>query len=221
MFRGTAGLRSRGLYLTIVGGRQEGTRPICNDIVFKSEAALRGPEGYIMAERESVWARRFIGAAIIQGAAAFVIAGVMIVLSIIGSPSASRIIAAGSAGTWMLVGFSGFLIVGVLGVGLSALFYHYIEVIRGQKYAGLANGLAWGHLILMNIGASAASWLLILAGHIGGSLLLQGLPTAEVHPHIVVYVLPITIFMGIGALGVLLGGIGYVIQWRKGSTAET
>ena len=169
-----------------------------------------------MVEGESVWARRFIGAAIIEGAAAFIIASMMLFLTLYGTPSASRIVAAGSAGTWMLVGFAGFLIVGVLGVGLSALFYHYIEVIRGQNYRGATNVLAWLHLVLMNVGAAGASWLLIYAGHIGGSLLLSGIPTAEIHPRLVVFVTPIAIFMGLGALGVLLGGIGYMIQWRKG-----
>lgn len=166
-----------------------------------------------MAPTESKWARRFIGAAIIQGGAAFVIASAMIFLVLYGNPSASRIVAAGSAGTWMLVGFSGFLLVGVLGVGLSALFYHYIEVVLGKPYRGVMNALAWAHLVLMSVGAAGASWLLILAGHIGGSLLLSGTPAAEVHPNIVGYVLPIAGFMAVGALGVLLGGIGYVRMW--------
>jgi len=162
---------------------------------------------------ESVWARRFIGVAIIQGAAAFVIAALMLVLTLFGASfgitSPSRIVASGSAGTWMFVGFSGFLIVGVLGVGLSALFYHYIEVVRGQRYDG--------NLILMNVGASGASWLFIVAGHVGGAAQLAGIPQAQVHERIVTFVLPIAGFMAVGAIGVFLGGIGYVLKWRKGS----
>ncbi len=168
-------------------------------------------------EGESKWARRFIGAAIIQGAAAFVLGGILLYLAIFGSPAESKIIAAGSAGTWEFVGLTGYLTIGVLGVGLSALFYHYIEVIRGQPYRSAANVLAWLHLVLMSVGAAGASWLLILAGHIGGSLLLQGVTAADVHPQIVGYVVPIAAFMAIGALGGLCGGIGFVVQWRKGS----
>jgi hypothetical protein len=170
-----------------------------------------------MRNGESKWARRFIGAAIVEGAAAFVLGGILLYLAIFGSPPESKIIAAGSAGTWEFVGLSGFLMIGVLGVGLSALFYHYIEVIRGRPYRGVANSLAWLHLVLMNVGTAGAAWLLILAGHIGGSLLLQGVSPTNVHPQIVAYVLPIAAFMGIGALGGLIGGIGFVLQWRKGS----
>ncbi|OGS45620.1 MAG: hypothetical protein A3K66_06945 [Euryarchaeota archaeon RBG_16_67_27] len=170
---------------------------------------------------ESVWARRFIGVAIIQGAAAFVIAALMLVLTLFGASfgitSPSRIVASGSAGTWMFVGFSGFLIVGVLGVGLSALFYHYIEVVRGQRYDGNYKLLAWLHLILMNVGASGASWLFIVAGHVGGAAQLAGIPQAQVHERIVTFVLPIAGFMAVGAIGVFFGGIGYVLKWRKGS----
>ena len=172
-------------------------------------------------QHESVWARRFIGAAIIEGAAAFVIASAMLFLTLFGTSfgitSPSRIVAAGSAGTWMFVGFAGFLVVGVLGVELSALFYHYIEIVRGQRYEGKLNILAWLHLVLMSVGASGASWLFILAGHVGGGAQLAGQAIPDVHEKIVVYVLPITGFMAVGAAGVLFGGIGYLLQWRKGS----
>jgi len=72
----------------------------------------------------------------------------------------------------MLVGFAGYLLVGVLAVGVSALFYHYIEVTQNKPYTGLTSGLASAHLVLMNIGAIGAGWLLVYAGFIGGSHLL-------------------------------------------------
>jgi hypothetical protein len=160
---------------------------------------------------------------------AFALMVVLLFLAFFGeqSQSPSRIVAGGSAGTWLLVGFSGYLIVGVLAVGLSALFYHYIEVIRGQRYTGANQALAWAHLILLNVGALGGSWLMILAGYVGGSHLLssQTPPPAvygEVHEMIAGYILPIAAFMVIGVVGVLLGGLGYVRAWfGKGVTPST
>ena len=179
-------------------------------------------------QHESVWARRFVGAAIVQGALAFGLFVVLLYLGLFGARNEqpSRIVAGGSVGTWLLVGFTGYLIIGVLAVGLSALFYHYIEVVQGSKYTGLNQGLAWAHLVLLNVGALGASWLMMLAGFIGGSHLLssQTPPPAvygEVHARIEYLIGPIAGFMATGALGVLLGGIGYVRGWMGGrSTAS-
>lgn len=177
-----------------------------------------------MAEAESVWAKRFIGLAIVQGALALAIMVIFLSLNLFGAPGQqpSRIVAGGSVGTWLLVGFTGYLVVGVLAVGLSALFYHYLEVVRGNRYTGVNTGLAWAHLILLNVGAAGASWLMMLAGYTGGSHLLtsETPPPAvygEVHALIEWTILPIAIFIILGALGVLLGGLGYVRAWfRKG-----
>ncbi len=173
-----------------------------------------------MQENDSIWARRFIGAAVIQGALAFGLFAFLLYLGLFGAreQQPSRIIAGGSVGTWLLVGFAGYLIVGVLGVGLSALFYQYIEGVRNKHYGGLNAGLAWAHLVLLNVGAIGASWLMMLAGFTGGSHLLSSTtpPPAvysEVHTLIEGYVMPIAIFMGVGGLGVLLGGLGYFRAW--------
>jgi len=71
-----------------------------------------------------VWTRRFITAAIVQGAiivglTVFIIFGEISILE----PGVSRVIASGGAGTWFSLGYVMYIVVGVIGVAVSALFY--------------------------------------------------------------------------------------------------
>ena len=152
-----------------------------------------------------------------QGSLAFVLVAVFMWLNLFAESGQqpSRIVSGGSVGTWLLVGFSGYLIM-IVALGLSAFFYHYLETVRGRPYRnGLDRGLAWGHFILMNVGAIGATWLLMLAGYIGGShLLMSTTPPpavfAEVHALIEWTILPIGALILMTALGGLLGGLGYI-----------
>ncbi|MFQ5552528.1 MAG: hypothetical protein ACE5EW_02240 [Thermoplasmata archaeon] len=169
-----------------------------------------------MAGTESVWSRRFFGAAIVQGGLVFVTMAIFLWLNLTAEPGQqpSRIVAGGSVGTWLLVGFTGYLIL-VVAVGLSAFFYHYVEVLRGSRYKGLNTLFAWAHLLFLNVGAIGATWLMMYAGYIGGVHLLTSstLPPAvfgEVHALIEWTIYPIAGFILLGALGGLLGGLGYI-----------
>ena len=174
-----------------------------------------------MASTESVgkWTTRFMYAAIAQGLAAFVITA-LIVLPIV-KPSPAQIIASGSAGTWLTVGYLSYLVVGVMGVAVTALFYHIIENGMHKAVTGVSSGLAWAHFALMNVGVAAATWMLMYAGFIGGSGLLPassgggGLNAGQVHPTIVGFVDPIGYAVIAVALGVLLGGIAFLLTIRK------
>lgn len=167
----------------------------------------------------SKWATRFVLAAIVQGGVAFVIMAYLLGLSVAGVP-VSRAVAGGGIATWLLVGFLGFLVVGVVAVAVTALFYDYIEVRRGAPYSGYREWLAWGHLILMNVGALAASVILIWVGLWGGVALQPvesggwGWNAGQVHTNIAAWSPePIAVFMALGALGILLGGVGFVTSW--------
>lgn len=179
-----------------------------------------------MEAEASVWARRFIGAALIQGAIMFVLTEILLYADFpfSGFVSPENIVAQGSAGTWFTVGFLGYLIVPVVGSGLSALFYHYIEVVMRHPYQGGIQYLAWGHLLIGNLVLGAALGLLMYGGYVGGSQLFA--PTLNcpsgstiavcVHDQILGPLVPIisTLFI-VGSLGPLLGGIGYAVQFRK------
>ena len=172
-------------------------------------------------ETPSKWTSRFLYAAIAQGFCAFVITA-LIVLPIV-NPTPSKIIAAGSAGTWLTVGYLAYITVGVVGVGVTALFYHLLESSLHKKMSPLANGLAWIHLILMNVGAAAATWMLMYAGFLGGAGLMAtssgggGLNAGQVHLIINPYVDPIGYAIIALGLGVFLGGIGFIMTLRSKS----
>ncbi|MDW7978169.1 MAG: hypothetical protein RMH74_05135 [Candidatus Caldarchaeum sp.] len=175
----------------------------------------------------SVWASRFIGAAILQGA----LATGMTLFWVFGQlglmrPEFSRVIAFGSAGNWFTVGYTTYLLVGVMGVAVTALFYHYIENVLGKPYKGLANIFAWLHLILMNVGVLGATWLMMVGGYLGGAAMLppavggRGWNATQVHVNIF-YGIPlgyptwIAAFIFVLAAGVILGGLGYILTWRS------
>ncbi len=179
--------------------------------------------------RTSKWASRFIAAAIAQGALATALTVYLVLgqLSFM-TPAFSKVIAGGGAGIWFTVGYATYLIVGVLAVAVTALFYHYIEAILRKTYTGAANLFAWLHLILMNVGVVGGTWLMMLGGYLGGAAMMSkesgglGWNVGQVHTNIF-YGIPfgypvwISAFILVLALGVLLGGLGYVLTWAKKS----
>jgi hypothetical protein len=185
-----------------------------------------------MADAGSVWARRFIGTALIQGLIMFGLTMVLLIVDIVafvspnsGLTSPESVIATGSAGTWFTIGYLGYLIVPVVGTGLSALFYHYIEVVMGHPYRGGLNTLAWAHLILGNVAIGLALGLLMYGGYFGGAAMVPvdlggGGQSAEwVHAHILGgLTAPISTLFLVGALGPLFGGIGYIRAFRRASS---
>src|SRR5580658_1745548 len=122
----------------------------------------------------SKWSNRFIWAAIIQGLAATLLTIPIVDPSV--KPAVAQIIAGGSAGTWFFVGYIMYIVVGILAVGLTALFYYNFEVSQGKPYKGISSRLAWVHLILMNTGAAAACFLLMYGGYFAAAGML---PTSE------------------------------------------
>jgi putative flippase GtrA len=172
---------------------------------------------------ESIWTRRFIRAAIIQGA---IIVGltVFLVLSQISilKPEVSRVIAAGGAGTWFMFGYLMYVIVGVIGVAVSAFFYYYLEKVIGINYSRstIAKIMAWIHLLLMNIGTATAMGLLMYVRYVGGAATLPkvvgggGLNGLQAHEILGPFVEPISAAILVLVAGVLAGGIGFLIIYR-------
>jgi hypothetical protein len=165
------------------------------------------------------WAGRFIWAAVLQGLLAVIVTILIIEpLSYFGINwyySPSKVIAGGSAGTWLFTGYISYLVVGVIAVAVTAVFYFYIEGVMGKVYGGLTNYLAWAHYILMNVGVAGAMFLMMWGGYMGGRGIAEGLTPYQVHvQYLGQLVDPIGAFIILAALGAVLGGLGFILRTR-------
>ncbi|HXW94279.1 MAG TPA: hypothetical protein VEJ19_01060 [Nitrososphaerales archaeon] len=169
------------------------------------------------------WAGRFIWAAVIQGLIA-VVATILIVepwtdLGIKAYLSPAMVIASNGAGTWMFTGYISYLVVGVVGTAVTALFYFYLEDIQGKVYKGFSNLLAWGHLLLMNVGVAGSMLIMIYQGYLAGAAALPvaegglGYSAGQIHVNILAWTVnPIGAFILLACVGAILGGLGYFLR---------
>lgn len=172
---------------------------------------------------QSKMAAYFIYAAIVQGGiAAFVTFlgayGNQIGLLPVG---VSRVIAGGGAGTWFTMGYLVYLIVGVVAMAVTSLFYFYIETVQGKKFKGATKALAWVHLVLGNVGVAAASLMAMYGGYVAAVAVmpttvggLGGEPSAA-HEVLVNFVTPLGVTIGLALLGFFAGGIAYLIAMQS------
>jgi hypothetical protein len=168
----------------------------------------------------SKWTTRFIWAAIIQGLGATLVT-IPIVLPTV-RPSVAMVIAAGDAGTWFTVGYILYIMVGVIAVGLTGLFYHHFEIAMNKPYVGVAKYLAWAHLILMNVGVAAVTAILMYGGYFAGAAMLApavgglGWTAGQVHVNILgPLVQPAGYALIATAAGVLAGGLGFAMAYFR------
>ncbi len=172
-------------------------------------------------ERQSVfkslnpWPVRFVAAAIVQGAAIVALTAMLVIGSaFFMKPDVARVIAGGGAGTWFTFGYLIYIIIGVIGVAVSALFYQLL----GTK---ISKVLGWMHLLLMNAGTTAAAGMMMYVGYMGGGAALpqavggSGFNPAQVHEIIAPFVEPIGASILVTLLGVLSGGVGYLVAYRR------
>ena len=171
---------------------------------------------------ESKWATRFVWAAIAQGALSALVTALLISTELgFMNPPVSVIISGTVVGVWIALGYLAYLITGVVGMAVTALFYQYLEVNLKSVYKGTAKSVAWLHLALSNVGVIGASWAVMYAGYLGGIAGLpttmggQGLSPVQVEQLIRAdFLLPITGFAGLSVLGIIFGGLGYILVYR-------
>lgn len=179
-----------------------------------------------MQNVQGKWAGRFIWAAVIQGLVATIITVLVLdpLQYLTGSAtyfSPARVIAGGGGGTWFFTGYISYLVVGVVAVAVTAIFYFYIEGVMGKLYSGLTNYLAWAHLVFMNLGVAGSMFLMMWGGYLAGWAAAPaasgggGLNPGQVHEQILGWLPePIGAFILLAALGALLGGLGYILRSR-------
>jgi hypothetical protein len=172
------------------------------------------------------WAGRFIWAAVIQGLIAVVatllIAEPLSYFNIDWYFNPAMVIASGGAGTWLFTGYISFVVVGVIGTAVTALFYFYLEGMTGRIYTGLRSYLAWGHLVLMNVGVAGSMILMMYGGYLGGwaaaPVSLGGLGYTDYQIHVNYlshFEEPIGALILVACIGAILGGLGYLLSERK------
>ena len=180
----------------------------------------------VMRTTQGKWAGRFIWAAIIQGlaftvATIFVLDPLQYFTGTADYYSPARVIASGGGGTWFFTGFVSWLVVGVIATAVTAIFYYYIEDVKGRAYRGFNNLLAWGHLLFMNVGIAGAMIIMTYQGYLAGVAAAPassgggGLTSGQIHEQILGWTTnPIGGLILLACIGALLGGLGYVLASR-------
>jgi len=175
----------------------------------------------------SKWSSRFIWAAVVQGLILTIVTVVIVEpLSYFNinwplNYSPSKVIAGGGGGTWMFTGYILYLVVGVVAIAVTAMFYFQIEGVMGKAYHGLTNYLAWGHYILLNVGVAGSMLLMIWGGYMAGYAAAPvasgglGYTGGQIHvAYLGQLVNPIGAFVLVAALGAILGGAGFILRSR-------
>jgi len=171
----------------------------------------------------SKWSTRFIWAAVAQGLVAAIVTLLIVepqsYLGINSYFNPGRIIASTGGGNWMFVGYILYLVVGVIGVAVTSLYYFYIEGILGKPYHGLTNLLAWGHYLFMNIGVAVSMLVMTYGGYIAGydgtPVAAGGLGYTDLQIHLTdLGRLEDWIggFVVLAVIGAFLGGLGYILR---------
>jgi hypothetical protein len=173
------------------------------------------------------WSSRFTWAAIIQGSVVAIFTAMLAIITattefpqrlvemMLASP------AIGFAEISALAGLGLYLVVGVIGTGLTAQFYQHFEVRMAKPYRGsVSNGLAWTHLVLMNVGAAAASVMMIYSGYMGDVAVSPGdmggldiTPKQAAEQILNPYIAPVSVMLLLMVAGAMAGGAGFLVNY--------
>ena len=166
------------------------------------------------------WVDRFIIAAIIQGGIITALALTVIVFQII-FPQVNIMqhlsLSFGGPAKWFFLGIIFYLII-VVAVAVTALFYYHIEMNLNRKFSPILKTLAWIHLIGMNVGGAGAMLYMTFAGLAGSgvlSLFTEGTLGKQDLAIMDSFIEPIGAFVGLLGIGVICGGITFVLAYRK------
>lgn len=175
-----------------------------------------------MENNQSVWADRFIKAAIIQGgiiaAMSLAIVGIQIAFTHVNIMQYLSLSFDGPA-KWFFLGIIFYLII-VVAVAVTALFYIHLEIHLKKKFSKTSNVLASIHLVGMNVGGTGALLLMTFAG-LAGSGVLSLFSEGKIGPQnpaiMDSFIEPIGGFVALLAIGVICGGMCFILAYRKNS----
>jgi hypothetical protein len=170
----------------------------------------------------TMWGNRFIFTAIIQGGIITLLALSMVASQFIFASNFDMIqflsLSFEGPAKWFFLGIVFYLIL-IVAIAVTAIFYIHLEVNLRRQISGILNVLAWIHLIGMNIGGSLTTLLMIFAG-ISGSGVLSAFTEGKIGPQNVevlsALTTPIAVAIGILSIGVISGGLAYILTYWKG-----
>jgi hypothetical protein len=166
------------------------------------------------------WGNRFIIAAIIQGGIITGMALATVAFQLLTTDvDIIQFLSLSFEGPakWFFIGIILYLIL-IVAIAVSAVFYNHLEFHLKRKFSKVSNVLAWIHLFGMNIGGASSTILMIFAGLAGSgvlSLFIEGKMGNEDIAILTSFIDPIAFFVVILSVGVICGGIAYLMVYRS------
>src|SRR5215211_8063298 len=162
------------------------------------------------------WGNRFIIAAIIQGGIITGMALATVTFQLLTTDvDVIQFLSLSFEGPakWFFIGIILYLIL-IVAIAVTAVFYNHLEINLKRRFSRISNVLAWIHLLGMNIGGPGATIFMIFAGLAGSgvlSLFIEGKLGQEDIGIMTSFIPPIAFFIVILCIGVICGGISYVM----------
>ncbi len=175
-----------------------------------------------MKTSELRWVDLFIIAAILQGALITVMAIVIVAIQATNSEiNIIQYLSLSFEGTakWFFLGIIFHLII-IVAVAVTALFYSHLEITLKKKFSRKSNVLAAIHLVGMNVGGAGSMMIMTYAGLAGTGLLsifTEGKLGPKYPAILDSFIEPIGGFIALLALGVMCGGMGFLLAYRNDS----
>src|ERR671919_2997840 len=174
----------------------------------------------INSSLKTKWGNRFIIAAIIQGGIVTAMALVTVASQLLTtSIDIIEFLSLSFEGPakWFFIGIILYLIL-IVAIAVTAVFYNHLEINLKKKFSKISNILAWIHLFGMNIGGAGTTILMIFAGLAGSgvlSLFVEGKLGNQDVAILTSFIPPIAFFIVMLSVGVICGGIAYLMTYRS------
>jgi hypothetical protein len=169
------------------------------------------------------WGNRFIIAAIIQGGIVTAMALITVAFQLLTTDiDLIEFLSLSFEGPakWFFIGIILYLIL-IVAIAVTAVFYNHLEINLKRKFSRISNALAWIHLFGMNIGGAGTTILMIFAGLAGSgvlSLFIEGKLGNEDIAIMNSFIPFIAFFIMVLSIGVICGGVSYLMTYRAKAT---
>ncbi len=168
----------------------------------------------------SIWANRFLKSAIIQGAVITLLTILFISIQLLLSSDINIIqflsLSFEGPAKWIFLGYIFYMIL-IVAIATMAVFYNHFEVNMHKGIQGFRTILAWIHLIGMNIGGATVTLTIAYAGLIRSGIIgtiLSGGNITELRPNTQIieqFIIPISIFAAVLVIGLIAGGLTFLL----------